>query len=105
METSVRSPASIGKELRASRAAGVNVRSIAWLSIELRHRCVEGDEEFLGMALREDQRRPDLHDVSVGAGIARQESPVLEAIDDLDRAVRIGRPRGVGPGDLDADEQ
>src|SRR4051812_36111175 len=105
MEISVRSPGSTGKNPRAAWAAGVKTRSISALSIDLGHRGVEGDEKFIRMALREDQRRPDLYDIPERAGIARQESLVLETVDDVDRLADIGCPGGIRLGDLNADKK
>src|SRR5215207_4586937 len=98
----------MGNAASASRAAGVNVSAatspVTCLAIELGKRRIEGSEEFVGVALAEDQRRPDLDDVAEGAGIAGEEAAVLELVDDLDRPVGVRLER-VALHHLHADEQ
>src|SRR5262245_39652014 len=94
----------------AASAAGLNVSAAVVSSapssaIYLGDRRVEGGEEFVGVGLREYQRRPDLDDVAEGAGIAGKETAVLELVDDLDRPVGIRLERAAALDHLDADEQ
>src|SRR5215216_5793420 len=98
----------MGNAASASRAVGVNVSAaplpVPSSAIELGKRRIEGGEEFVGIALAEDQRRPDLDDVAEGAGIAGEEAAVLELVDDLDRPLGVGLER-VALHHLHADEQ
>src|SRR5215216_89188 len=99
----------MGNAASASRAVGVNVSAaplpVPSSAIELGKRRIEGGEEFVGIALAEDQRRPDLDDVAEGAGIAGEEAAVLELVHDLDGAVGVRRQLAVVLHHLDADEQ
>src|SRR5260370_12575945 len=94
----------MGNALRAASAAGLNASAATSSAIDLGNRRVEGGEEFVGIALREDQRRPDLDDVPEGAGIAGEETPVLELVDDLDRPLGIRLERAASLHHLHADE-
>src|ERR1700722_11397073 len=99
----------MGNALRAARPAGLNASSATpsapSSAIYLGNRRVEGGEEFVGIVLREDQRRPDLDDVPEGAGIAGEETPVLELVDDLDRPIGIRLERAAAFHHLHPDEQ
>src|SRR5580704_4572412 len=95
----------MGNALSASSAAGRKMSAAACSAIDLGDRRVEGGEEFIGVLLAEDQRRPDLDDVAEGAGIAGEETPVLELVDDLDRPIGVRHERIAALHHLHADEQ